>query len=60
MIAEPPLLEGADQDTVTEASRATPETLLGAVGTAVAGVPDETYSTTHRDFLAFVFDSNLS
>jgi hypothetical protein len=65
VIAEPPSLDGANHDTTTEASPPTPETLVGAPGTVAAGTgafgePTKVDLTTHADFFAFVFDSNLS
>jgi hypothetical protein len=68
VISEPPSLDGADHDTAAEESPATPETPVGGSGT-VAGVGSGVTAfglatslelTTHREFFAVVFDSNLS
>jgi hypothetical protein len=65
---EPPSLDGADHDTVTSVSPATPETVVGASGTVAGvgggvtalGLATGVERATQRDFLAFAFESNLS
>jgi hypothetical protein len=75
VIAEPPSLAGAVHDTVTRPwPTLVARTDVGAPG-VVAGIPpgvgvgvgvtalgldNDVERTTHRDFLAFAFDSNLS